>query len=85
MNYNNTFLDKEYPARKPQMSEARRKILNLLEYVSEVDRECSSLTEVVSLVSDGHILDDKVFAILLQAYADGISKQTREANHVDGT
>ena len=71
--------------RKPKMSEARRKILNLLEYVSEVDLSYSSITEVVSLVSDGHILDDKVFATLLQAHADTIGREIREANRVDST
>ena len=67
------------------MNEHRRKVLNLLEYVCEIDRECSSITEVIAWVSDGHILDDKVFATLLQAHADTIGREIREANSVDST
>ena len=77
--------------RKPRMSEARRKILNLLEYILEVDPEIYSVHNAFTLhVSPVHRKDlnwvkEEEWVQWFEEYANKLSKHTREANRVDGT
>ncbi len=61
--------------RKPKMSEARRKVLNLLEFCLESDSCCSSVDELIRGVNHtARDLSDEELADALQEYADGLIK-----------
>ncbi len=80
--------------RKPVMSEARRKVLNLLEYCLECKPDTFS---VYDLLVEAHpsgssaygiqagITTDDQWMLLLERYADTLSRAAREANRVDST
>ena len=91
-NYNNLYLDKEYPARKPQMSLARRKILNLLEYIIETDPNMDTVYNVfvldVAQRDEDHCwISDEEWAQWFEEYAHKLANKTceEETDDVDGT
>ena len=76
--------------RKPKMSLNRRKILNLLEYILEVDNSIGSVYNAFALhvaqIDEDHIwVDDEEWAQWFEEYAAKLSVKTKEANRVDGT
>ena len=74
--------------RKPRMSESRRKILNLLEYILEVDNEIYSVYNAfilhVSPVNkkDLNWVEDEEWAQWFEDYASKLSKGGTSKNYL---
>ena len=76
--------------RKPKMCKHRRKILDLLEYILEVDTEIDTVYNTFALhVAQGEEdlswVEDEEWAQWFEEYAAKLSVKTKEANRVDGT
>jgi len=83
---------KERPERKPRMSEARRKILNLLEYILEVDTSIDTVYNAFALHvaqrdEDHCWVNDEEWAQWFEEYAHKLAKKSceEENNRVDST
>ena len=66
--------------RKPKMSDDRRKILNLLEYILEVDSSLATVYDAFFHVSpaneDLNWVDDEEWADWFEEYAEKLSRST---------
>ena len=77
--------------RKPRMSLDRRKILNLLEYILEVDSSLATVYDAFFHVSpaneDLNWVDDEEWAKWFEEYAHKLAKESceEENNRVDST
>ena len=80
--------------RKPRMSADRHKILNLLEYILEVDTtidtvynafvlHVSQVDEDLSWEQGLFQMSDETWAQWFEEYAENLSNRVREANRVD--
>lgn len=81
---------KIYTERKGKMSKHRRNILNLLEYILEVDDTIDSVynafcLHVSQVDEDMTWINDEEWAQWFEEYAEKLNKKVREANRVDGT
>ncbi len=64
---------------KPVMTDARRKVLNLLEFCLEMDPYCYSVDELIRGVNHtARDLSDEELASALQDYADGLLKKAKD-------
>ena len=76
--------------RKPKMCKHRRKILNLLEYILEVDTSIDTVYNAFALhvaqIDEDHIwVQDEEWAQWFEEYAAKLSVKTKEANRVAST
>ena len=78
--------------RKPRMSESRRKILNLLEYILEVDTTVETVynafqLHVAQMDEDLTWENDETWAQWFEEYAHKLAKESceEENNRVDST
>jgi hypothetical protein len=72
--------------RKPKMSEARRKVLNLLEFCLEMNPDAHSVDSVFYVLrsSLGGAWSDEEMVVLLQGYADDLTKESIERWNNEG-
>jgi len=63
--------------RKPRMSEARRKVLNLLEFILEIDPATPSVDSLFYKLSrvDNHFWTDEDMAVILEGYANDLLRE----------